>query len=304
MEFRWSKQTKVNSEDGPSARCWHTFTAVGDTIYLFGGLGPEGPKNDVYKLSQSWGEFQWSKVETKGEVPSPRFRHTASAVGDDIFIIGGFTGPKTRLNDVWKLNVSTGEWTCTIPDSGPEGKASKNVPAPRGSHTADVVGTDIYVFGGYGGYGFCLIELGDMFVLDTTAMSWRTVTAKGMPSARSGHASCVHKGRIAIYGGLSSTGACEGVNWFDCEESSWKQTSIPGKGYPRYNHALLPVKGQFNSKIVAVMGSEPSTDDENARGVFSSRISVLDVGAHGMWANGEDASEEKNCNTFQNTSCF
>ena len=47
MEFTWSQQTKINTEDGPSERCWHSFTAVGDSIFLIGGLGPDGPSNDV-----------------------------------------------------------------------------------------------------------------------------------------------------------------------------------------------------------------------------------------------------------------
>jgi len=293
MEFTWSKQTKVNSEDGPSERCWHSFTALGDTVYLFGGLSAEGPCNDVYKLSQSWGEFQWSKVETTGDAPCPRFRHTASVVGDAIYIIGGFSGPKTRHNDVWKLDIATGAWSNVVADTGAEGKSNKSVPAPRGSHTADVVGTSIYVFGGYGGYDFCLKELGDMFIFDTEQNSWKAVTAKGAPSARSGHASCVHKARICVYGGLSSTGPCDGVHWFDTEAETWKQTTIPGEGQPRWNHSLVPVKGLFNHKIVALMGSVPGQDEENSRGIFTSRVSLLDVGPNGMWATGEDTSTEK-----------
>ena len=268
MEFSWSTQTKVNAEDGPSGRCWHTFTSIGDTVYLFGGLSADGPCNDVYKLSQSWGEFQWSKVETTGQGPCPRFRHSASVVGEAIYVIGGFSGPKTRHNDVWKLDVATGEWSCVVEDTGKEGKANKSVPAPRGSHSADVIGTDIYVFGGYGGYDFCLKELGDMFVLDTTNMSWRVIAAKGAPSPRSGHASCVHKTRICISGGLSSAGPCEGVHWYDPEADAWKQTTIPGEQQPRWNHSIIPVKGRFNHKIVALMGSAPGPEETNSRGVY------------------------------------
>jgi tRNA wybutosine-synthesizing protein 3 len=267
MEFVWSVQEKVNAEEGPTPRCWHSFTTVGDIVYLIGGLSDTGPCNDVYKLSQSWGEFQWSKVETTGEAPCPRFRHSASVIGDTIYVIGGFSGPKTRHNDVWKLDVATGAWSNVIKDTAADGKANKSVPAPRGSHSADVIGTDIYIFGGYGGYDFCLKELGDMFVLDTQQMTWRAVVAKGAPSPRSGHASCVHKARICIHGGLSSTGPCDGVHWYDPEADAWKQTTIPGEAQPRWNHTLLPVKGLFNHKVVAVQGSAPAPHEENSRGV-------------------------------------
>ena len=118
-------------------------------------------------------------------------------------------------------------WCCVQGSAGAEGKGNKNVPSPRGSHSASVIGTDIYIFGGYGGYDYCLKELGDMFILDTTTMSWKAAVFKGAPSARSGHASCVYKARICVSGGLSSTGPCDDLYWFDTETDTWKQTTIP-----------------------------------------------------------------------------
>jgi hypothetical protein len=54
-DFTWAPQTKLNADEGPSPRCWHTLTVSGDAVFLFGGLTADGPSNDLYKLTQSWG---------------------------------------------------------------------------------------------------------------------------------------------------------------------------------------------------------------------------------------------------------
>ena len=39
----------------------------------------------------------------------------------------------------------------------------------------------IYIFGGYGGYGYSRRDLDDLYVLDTIEWTWNKVNAKGSP---------------------------------------------------------------------------------------------------------------------------
>jgi len=51
----------------------------------------------------------WREVECKGDLPCPRAQHSATLVGDNLIVIGGFTGD-ALLNDVHVLNLTSGEW--------------------------------------------------------------------------------------------------------------------------------------------------------------------------------------------------
>ena len=52
-----------------------------------------------------------------------------------------------------------------------------DVPAPRGGHTATMIGSDkVVLFGGYGGFGYSRRELSDLHYLDVQSMLWTEVS--------------------------------------------------------------------------------------------------------------------------------
>ena len=56
--------------------------------------------------------FNWNKVEASGEVPPPRWRHTANAVdGNKLIVFGGFNSSHVRLNDLYVLDVKSMSWS-------------------------------------------------------------------------------------------------------------------------------------------------------------------------------------------------
>ena len=58
----------------------------------------------------------------------------------------------------------------------------------RGSHSATLIGSSMYVFGGYGGAGFSRKDFNDVSVLNLETWEWRHVDCKGdLPESRSGH---------------------------------------------------------------------------------------------------------------------
>ena len=116
------------------------------------------------------GELNWSKVECADEnLPPPRYRHSACALDGKLIIFGGYLDGKSRTNDVWQFDPENHTWSNLSPDSS-KGvcsstsifvlgykvltiiciylvEASTNIPCPRGSHSASVVGNKMYVFG-------------------------------------------------------------------------------------------------------------------------------------------------------------
>ena len=78
----------------PAPRSGHTITCLNEKAYLFGGCGIENGApvvfNDMHILHISE-SFRWEKVDAMGDVPSPRWRHTATFLPDNttMFVFGG-----------------------------------------------------------------------------------------------------------------------------------------------------------------------------------------------------------------------
>ena len=87
----------------------------------------------------------WTAMSTTGSKPSVRYYHTAILDGSDMVVFGGtlngYSG--SRVNDAYKLDLQTNTWTA-ISTTGSR-------PIGRSSHTAVLDGSDMVVFGGYGG---------------------------------------------------------------------------------------------------------------------------------------------------------
>ena len=78
----------------PCARSGHSITCINEKAYLFGGCGVENGApsvfNDMHLLHISEG-FRWEKVDAMGDVPPPRWRHSATLLPDNntVFLFGG-----------------------------------------------------------------------------------------------------------------------------------------------------------------------------------------------------------------------
>lgn len=96
--------------------------------------------------------------------------------------------------------------------------ARRDVPAPRGGHTATMVGPSaVYLFGGYGGFGYKRGDMGDLHCLDTGTMRWQEVGAtKGTPpEKRSGHQASAVQLKLVVCGGKNSTTEFKDIHVLD-----------------------------------------------------------------------------------------
>ncbi|KAG5668939.1 hypothetical protein PVAND_016845 [Polypedilum vanderplanki] len=211
------------SGDAPCPRLGHSFTLVGDKVFLFAGLANESddpkhniPKylNDLYILNTKNGNYSWEIPITYGECPPPRESHTAIAWNDKstgrnyLVIYGGMSG--CRLGDLWILDIETLSWS--------KPKCSGTPPLPRSLHSATLINDKMYVFGGWiplivdnftcEKEWQCTNTLG---VLDLRSMTWETVDINVEPSpgvevddiprARAGHCAVGIHGRLYIWSG-------------------------------------------------------------------------------------------------------
>ncbi|KAM9311618.1 host cell factor 2-like [Gastrophryne carolinensis] len=222
----WKKLKHHSPSNGspPCPRLGHSFSLHGNKCYLFGGLANESedtnnniPRylNDLYELELRpvSGVVGWHVPQTKGSPPSPRESHTAVIYSSKdtkktkLYIFGGMSG--TRLGDLWELNIETMTWSSH--------EAGGVTPVPRSLHTANVIGSRMYVFGGWvpqpgNGDGLPAQEnqwrcTNSFFYLDLDSLEWTTLMPDGAeekeswPRPRAGHCAVTNGKRLYIWSG-------------------------------------------------------------------------------------------------------
>ena len=168
----------------PHGRVSHSATLYNGQIHIFGGsagghcyndyivLKPGKPTDaDISNSSPPKGRASgsvpshkkvnanasavWLYPETVGAPPAPRFSHSATVIGDTLFVLGGNARKGRAFGDVFLLDLKKKEWS--LPRVTFEG------PSARGRHTAAAVGSLLLVYGG-GAEGHVF---DDLWALDT-----------------------------------------------------------------------------------------------------------------------------------------
>ena len=134
-------------------------------MVIFGGFKFGERTNDMYIFS--FKNKTWKKIEPAGyKVPSPRVGHSAAIGydpqnGDCMYVFGGKDDDNNKLNDVWKFNFQSREWTEIV---------AVHEPRPRSGHSACIYKDRYMII--YGGIEEITKELNDMHIFDCRAEKW------------------------------------------------------------------------------------------------------------------------------------
>ncbi len=251
----------------PGRRCAVGWLGPGDGLWLFGGegralLGGDGYRNDLWKFDPSILEWSWMAGSpdmdqpgvygTKG-TPSPsncpgaRIYAVSAADRDgNLWLFGGMghdgSGREGMLNDLWKFNTTSGEWTWiggsdlvnTPGLYGTKGvPAPGNVPGARSSASAwpDPDG-NIWLFGGIGydaeAHAFFL---NDLWKFNTTTLEWVWISGSNVTSQPGQYGTRGEPGAVTVPGARRWA-----VGGFDPAGDLWL---FGGEGYasgPGYGH--------------------------------------------------------------------
>uniref|UniRef100_A0A1L8DWH2 Putative host cell transcription factor hcfc1 n=1 Tax=Nyssomyia neivai TaxID=330878 RepID=A0A1L8DWH2_9DIPT len=203
---------------GPCPRLGHSFTLVGDRVFLFGGLANESddPKNnipkylnDLYVLNIRTEPMTWEVPQTVGERPPPRESHTCVSYTDKarrnfLVIYGGMSG--CRLGDLWFLDTDSMTWSRPTMAGTP--------PLPRSLHTSTLIGHRMFIFGGWVPFvpddGKVMAEkewkcTNTLACLNLESMTWEELSidmrADNIPRARAGHSAVGIQSRLYVWSG-------------------------------------------------------------------------------------------------------
>uniref|UniRef100_A0A3P8UDF7 Host cell factor C2 n=1 Tax=Amphiprion percula TaxID=161767 RepID=A0A3P8UDF7_AMPPE len=162
---------------GPTARESHTavaYTGLGSPkLYIFGGM--QGSRlDDLWQLDLD--TMVWSMPETRGSTPLPRSLHSASVIGNKMFVFGGWipvpeSDKHIALGTEWVcssslsvLNLDTMIWQNLGPEQhddlesqlqsqGPQSDDPYAcMPRARAGHCATTIGSRLYIWSGRDGY--------------------------------------------------------------------------------------------------------------------------------------------------------
>ena len=86
---------------------WHSAVFMKNNIVLFGGKDSYRNLNNIFHIF-NLETGAWSQKELKGEqesIPKPRQGHAAIAIGNFIFIIGGYREDQDK--NIYKIDFDT-----------------------------------------------------------------------------------------------------------------------------------------------------------------------------------------------------
>jgi len=157
--------------------------------------------------------MRWSQAQPQGRARRPCEGHTVSVVGKCLYILFGKHEDdcaNVLCPPMQKFDTETMTLSHPVIEGGLDGRAA--TPDDREGHTASVIGSKIYIFGGtWTDDEDSTIYMNDLHILDVTSFLWSRPACSGTyPIEREGHTASVVGKRIFVFAGT----------WVDDEDQS------------------------------------------------------------------------------------
>lgn len=244
---------QIKSMASPPARAVPKATLVeaGEQWWIVGGRGHGGNLGDVWMFDLK--VDQWREIHSDQSLP-PRvyFSATLDDLQHRLLVIGGEkSGVHDRLNDVWVLDLRSGQWKNWPTSGGP----------PRLAHTAvfDSARNRIVVVAGQSQNQ---VDLSDAWTLDLTTGKWREIPVPESFLPRWSHTASMDVGRDRLFvvaGGQGGGFSAVGDIWMlDLKNDRWKRIETDRRFPSRYDHeAVMDERGNG----LWIMGGRSSGDN-------------------------------------------
>jgi N-acetylneuraminic acid mutarotase len=227
-----------------------TWKDASGNFWLFGGNNQSGDFNDLWTYNLSTGQWTWvsgsngqnadgtygtlGTASSSNVPPSEAYGTSWIDLSGNMWFFGG-NNTSNDLNNLWKYNPSTGQWTWEGGTSGVNAHgvygtlgvaSSSNVPGARENPMSwtDSSG-NFWLFGGlgYGSSGSSAGYLNDVWEFSTSSGQWTWVSGASSTNAS------------GVYGteGTASVGNVPGGRWgsFTWIDSSGNLWMLGGDGY-------------------------------------------------------------------------
>lgn len=242
-----------------------TTTILGDKLYVFGGrrLSRTRPQltSDLYELDLV--KRHWTKVETRGDVPPPRYFHSVCALGDTKLVCYGGMSPATS-----PANQSTQVLQGTPADAQPEVVVMTDVHIyDAATRTWMHVGTNDAP---QGRYAHCATILPSSAVFSSTSAAMTAI--RHNPSSSNPNQGSIGinlegdgGAEMVVVGGQDSANHyIEQISVFNLRSLKWTTTSTLGRSCGAYRSVVAPLTSISSNEIGAGARGEPRSPDEQS----------------------------------------
>lgn len=244
-KMKWT-QLENNIEE-PRMRFGHTAVQWKHYIYIFGGWDGFTTLNDLYCYDIT--KEEWALIRTQDEVKG-RYRHSAVASDNSMFVFGGIDQQHERFNDILEFDFNTEVWSKVVTIGNP--------PSPRTFHQALYYTGCIYIMGGFDGW-----KRNDMYkiLIDKKAVStadeeekelnsdgvakkeiftpeyfqsmplnkWQKIKCNGdLYTPRTGHEVIAYDEKIYLFGGTDDDQRKNDLYCYDIYKNTWELLKADG----------------------------------------------------------------------------
>eukprot|EP00439_Symbiodinium_sp_Y106_P084615 s2025_g26.t1 len=163
------------------------------------------------------------------EIPSTK-NHTATPVGSEVYVFGGYDGQKNH-NELYIFDLQSMEWRQpTVGGQKPSG---------RNGHSATLLagGAQILILGGWLGNG--PLAAGDMHLLNLEPLKWVPPRFTGEPPGPCNmHTADLVARKLLVFRGGDGRAYLNDLHGLDLDSNSWFSVKTSGEQPPpRANHA-------------------------------------------------------------------
>ncbi|MDD2716054.1 MAG: DUF5050 domain-containing protein [Candidatus Wallbacteria bacterium] len=253
----------VTSSAAFSARYSHHSLVFDSKMWVIGGYGGVGRKNDVWSSTSG---STWDQATAAAAFPA-RDSYAGLVYDNKLWVIGGFGGGTNWYNDVWSSADGT-TWT--------QATAAAEF-TPRYGHTGLVYNGKLWVIGGCYNTGAYKNDVWS----STDGVNWVQATANAGFSARFHHVSLVYDGKMWVIGGCYNTGAYKNDVWSSTDGVNWVQATANAAFSARWGLTGLV----FNNKMWVIGGDDGAYKNDvwnsadgvtwaldNSAAIFSARV--------------------------------
>ncbi|XP_034048004.1 rab9 effector protein with kelch motifs [Thalassophryne amazonica] len=172
----------------------HSSVAVGDNIYVYGGILEGNPTDDLMVFNTV--SLMWTPVKTSGSPPPALFGQSFGLVGDQLFMFGGHGADGEFCKDLYVLSTENLVWQ--------KWEVKGECPADCRGHTLTAHhDKDLYLFGGnITNENGTVTSSNEIHKLSIAKLKWKVPLYVGIPPVRRyGHTSFILHSHLYIFGG-------------------------------------------------------------------------------------------------------
>ncbi len=224
----WAERASVNA---PAARSWPTAVWTGSEMITWGGYGGASLyANDGGRYDPA--ANAWTALPTTG-APLGRNLHTAVWTGTEMIVWGGtyYSNASFYPRDGGRYNPAANSWTAVT---------TAGAPFPRINFAAVWTGSEMIVWGGYGGE-FADRNLNDGARYNPATDRWTAMTTTGAPCPRNSYTLVWTGSEMIVWGGGGTVPPSyygDGAR-YNPTTDTWTAMTSSGAPAGRLNHTAV-----------------------------------------------------------------